>query len=52
MANERYNRGLTDFLNVVDAERQEYDIEEQYSAAQVAVDEQFVPTRADVHVEE
>jgi NodT family efflux transporter outer membrane factor (OMF) lipoprotein len=42
LANERYTRGLTDFLNVVDAERQEYDIEEQYSAAQVAVDEQFI----------
>ncbi len=42
LANERYTRGLTDFLNVVDAERQEYDIEEQYSSAQVAVAEQFV----------
>jgi NodT family efflux transporter outer membrane factor (OMF) lipoprotein len=42
LANERYTRGLTDFLNVVDAEREEYDIEEQYSDAQVAVDEQFI----------
>jgi NodT family efflux transporter outer membrane factor (OMF) lipoprotein len=42
LANERYTRGLTDFLNVVDAERQEYDIEEQYSDAQVTVDEQFI----------
>ena len=42
LANERYTRGLTDFLNVVDAERQEYDIEEQYSTAQVSVDEQFI----------
>src|SRR5580704_9512099 len=42
LANERYSRGLTDFLNVVDAERQAYDIEEQYSDAQVAVDEQFI----------
>lgn len=42
LANERYTRGLTDFLNVVDAERQEYDIEEQYSDAQIAVDEQFI----------
>jgi hypothetical protein len=33
---------LTDFLNVVDAERQQYDLEEQYAAAQVAVGEQFV----------
>lgn len=42
LANERYTRGLTDFLNVVDAERQEYDIEEQFSDAQVAVAEQFI----------
>jgi NodT family efflux transporter outer membrane factor (OMF) lipoprotein len=42
LANERYERGLTDFLNVVDAERQEYDIEEQYTDAQVGADEQFI----------
>jgi NodT family efflux transporter outer membrane factor (OMF) lipoprotein len=42
LANERYERGLTDYLNVVDAERQEYDIEEQYTAAQVAAAEEFV----------
>ena len=42
LANERYERGLTDFLNVVDAERQEYDIEEQYAGAQVAAAEQFI----------
>jgi len=42
LANERYERGLTDFLNVVDAERQEYDIEEQYTAAQVVAAEQFI----------
>jgi NodT family efflux transporter outer membrane factor (OMF) lipoprotein len=42
LANERYARGLTDFLNVVDAEREAYDIEEQYSDAQVSVDEQFI----------
>jgi outer membrane protein TolC len=42
LATERYTRGLTDFLNVVDAERQEYDIEQQYSDAQVSVDEQFI----------
>jgi NodT family efflux transporter outer membrane factor (OMF) lipoprotein len=34
LANERYARGLTDFLNVVDAER--------HSDAQVSVDEQFI----------
>jgi len=42
LANERYERGLTDFLNVVDAERQEYDIEEQYTATQVAAAEEFI----------
>jgi NodT family efflux transporter outer membrane factor (OMF) lipoprotein len=42
LANERYERGLTDYLNVVDAERQEYDIEEQYTDAQVAAAEQFI----------
>jgi outer membrane protein TolC len=33
---------LTDFLNVVDAERQFYDLQEEYAAAQVAQGEQFV----------
>jgi outer membrane protein TolC len=42
LANERYERGLTDFLNVVDAERQEYDIEAQYTGTQVAAAEAFV----------
>jgi NodT family efflux transporter outer membrane factor (OMF) lipoprotein len=42
LATERYDRGLTDFLNVVDAERQFYDLEEQYVTAQVAEGEQFV----------
>jgi NodT family efflux transporter outer membrane factor (OMF) lipoprotein len=42
LATERYNRGLTDFLNVVDAERQFYELQEQYAAAQVAQGEQFV----------
>jgi len=42
LANERYQRGLTDFLNVVDAERQEYSIEEQYTGAQVAAAEAFI----------
>jgi NodT family efflux transporter outer membrane factor (OMF) lipoprotein len=42
LAKERYERGLTDFLNVVDAERQEYDIEEQYTSAQVAAAEDFI----------
>jgi outer membrane protein TolC len=42
LATARYNRGLTDFLNVVDAERQFYDLQEQYSEAQVSQGEQFV----------
>ena len=42
LATARYNRGLTDFLNVVDAERQFYDLQEQYARAQVDQGEQFV----------
>jgi NodT family efflux transporter outer membrane factor (OMF) lipoprotein len=36
LATERYNRGLTDFLNVSDAERVEYDLEGQYVVAKQA----------------
>jgi NodT family efflux transporter outer membrane factor (OMF) lipoprotein len=42
LSTERYDRGLTDFLNVVDAERQFYDLQEQYAEAQVSQGEQFV----------
>ena len=42
LANARYDRGLTDFLNVVDAERQLYDLQDQYAQAQIAQGEQFV----------
>jgi NodT family efflux transporter outer membrane factor (OMF) lipoprotein len=42
LATARYNRGLTDFLNVVDAERQFYDLQEQYAQAQVSQGEEFV----------
>ncbi|HYM31707.1 MAG TPA: TolC family protein, partial [Candidatus Cybelea sp.] len=42
LASERYERGLTDFLNVLDAERQEYELEDQYAAAQTTAAEQFV----------
>lgn len=42
LATARYNRGLTDFLNVVDAERQLYDLQEQYATAQVVQGEEFV----------
>jgi NodT family efflux transporter outer membrane factor (OMF) lipoprotein len=42
LATQRYDRGLTDFLNVIDAQRQEYDLEDQYALAQTSVAEQFV----------
>jgi len=42
LANQRYNRGLTDFLNVVDAERAEYALEDEYAQAQVLACEEFV----------
>lgn len=42
LANARYDRGLTDFLNVVDAERQFYDLQEQFAQAQVAQGDEFV----------
>jgi NodT family efflux transporter outer membrane factor (OMF) lipoprotein len=41
-ASERYKRGLTDFLNVLDAQRQEYDLEDQYAVAQTATADAFV----------
>lgn len=42
LATARYNRGLTDYLNVVDAEREYYGIQNQYVTAQIAAAEQFV----------
>jgi NodT family efflux transporter outer membrane factor (OMF) lipoprotein len=42
LANERYVRGLSDFLNLLDAEREQYAIEEQYTAAQLGAAEQFI----------
>ena len=48
LATERYQRGLTDYLNVVDAERAEYSIEEQYAATQAAVDDQFIQLYRDL----
>ena len=42
LANERYDRGLTDFLNVTDAERQLYEIQDQYAIAQEDVVVQFI----------
>ena len=42
LATKRFNRGLTDSLNVIDAERQEYDLEAQYVMAQQNAAEQFI----------
>jgi outer membrane protein TolC len=42
LALERYDRGLTDFLNVLDAQRQQFEIEQQSVLAQEAVAIQFV----------
>jgi NodT family efflux transporter outer membrane factor (OMF) lipoprotein len=42
LATARYNRGLTDFLNVIDAQREFYDLQEQFAEAQVSQGEQFV----------
>jgi NodT family efflux transporter outer membrane factor (OMF) lipoprotein len=33
LSTERYDRGLTDYLNVLDAQRQEFALEDQYAAA-------------------
>ena len=48
LATERYNRGLTDYLNVVDAEREEYSIDEQYVETQASVDDQYIELYADL----
>lgn len=42
LASERYDRGLTDFLNVLDAERQEFDLEEQRVITQRIAAEELV----------
>ena len=42
LATERYDRGLTDYLNVLDAERQEFDLEEQYVSTLQSAAEQLV----------
>jgi NodT family efflux transporter outer membrane factor (OMF) lipoprotein len=42
LATERYDRGLTDFLNVLDAERQEFAIEDQQAVAREAVTLQYI----------
>jgi NodT family efflux transporter outer membrane factor (OMF) lipoprotein len=48
LATERYNRGLTDYLNVVEAERAQFSIEEQYVATQAAVDDKFIDLYRDL----
>ncbi len=42
LAMERFERGVTDFLYVLDAQRQEYVLEDQYAIAQEAVVLQYV----------
>jgi len=42
LAQQRFDRGVTDSLNVIDAERQEYTIEQEYVAAQESAAAQFV----------
>lgn len=42
LAQERYTRGLTDYLNVVDAQRQAFQIQIEYIEAQTAADGEFV----------
>jgi len=42
LATERYDRGLTDALNVIDAERQEYTLEQQYVSSHQTAAEQYI----------
>ncbi len=42
LATERFDRGLTNSLNVIDAQRQEYEIEQEYVTAQESAAVQFV----------
>jgi NodT family efflux transporter outer membrane factor (OMF) lipoprotein len=42
LSSERYDRGLTDFLNVLDAERQLYELQAEYVTAQQTAAEQLV----------
>jgi NodT family efflux transporter outer membrane factor (OMF) lipoprotein len=41
LASQRYQRGLTDFLNVLDAEREEYALEDEYVQAQQTAADDF-----------
>jgi NodT family efflux transporter outer membrane factor (OMF) lipoprotein len=42
LAEQRFERGLTDSLNVIDAQRQAYDLEQQYVIAQATAAAHFV----------
>jgi NodT family efflux transporter outer membrane factor (OMF) lipoprotein len=42
LAGQRYDRGLTDFLNVLDAQRQEYQLEDQYAQTELAAADSLV----------
>jgi NodT family efflux transporter outer membrane factor (OMF) lipoprotein len=42
LATERFKNGLTDFLNVLDAQRELDDLEDQYAVVQEAVADQFI----------
>jgi outer membrane protein TolC len=42
LASQRYDRGLTDFLNVIDAERQQYALENEYAATEQSAADAFV----------
>ncbi len=42
IATERYDRGLTDFLNVLDAEREEFDLEARHVATRQAAADSLV----------
>ncbi len=42
LATERYDRGLTDFLNVLDAQRQLYDLQDQYALSEDQTVTQFI----------
>lgn len=42
LASERYERGLSDYLNVLDAERQEFDLNIQYAEAKTDAAKAFI----------
>jgi NodT family efflux transporter outer membrane factor (OMF) lipoprotein len=42
LATQRFDRGLIDSLNVIDAQRQEFQLEQDYVAAQQVAAEQFI----------